>query len=500
MRKKPSGSSPVTALLALLALLASGAAAADDIQDLQSTGAMALAAGDYYGAIESFASALRINAHDLDSYVGTAEAYYWLGEYDQAEVHAARARELSRLNAWVLTLSGRIAIGLGEVDVAREYFSSAKSVEPNNVDADIGLAELALAEGRSLDAAMSLERALSIHPDNRKALLSLVLIYEQARDYDTAEEYLNLALDTHGDEPETHILAAEFDLRRGLVASAAAHARTAQAIDVHSRAAARIRASAALIDGRFLEAVATSEEMLRTYRTDAAAWFLRGQALAGIGRIDEAMDSYRTALRYHPDNEMVRLVAESLAIREYPMDADVRAELAQHAAERAARFSAAFRYTKALTAYQQALRLTPFDAGLRLDYAELHLTLGHRATYLQELRVIASAGQASADINRRISVYANALSESVAERWNIDQFTLQKSTTTTALYLLSDSGPLTYPLADFAVLENIERALQGLERIDVRYSGPAALYSQAFWIATPVWLASVLRVRCSSRE
>ncbi len=470
----------VIVLSLILGFCIAGTVGAQTVGELRATGMEALADDDYYAAIEAFGGAIQVNSQDLRSLVGMAEAYYWLGEYDQAQKLASRALSLSRRDPEVLTLSGRISIGLGDLEAGRDYFSSALVIQPNSVDAEIGLAELSLAEGRNLDAMLSLERALRIRPEHRKALLSLVLVHEQSGDLETAERYLELALETHGNAPETHILAAEYDIRRGNNEGAAAHARTAQVLDAHSTSAPRIRATVALLDGRYAEAIATTEELLRRERTDASIWFLRGQALVGIERIEEAMDSFRTALRYEPDNEIIRLVAENIAIREYPMEAPVRAEFAAYAAERADTFVDGYLYSKALSSYQRALRLTPFDASLRLAYAELHRTLGHTATFLQELAVITEAGQGSPELDRRMSVYENVLSESVAFQWSLDQFTLSKSQTSIAVFLTADSAPLTYPLAERSLLESINTNLQSLERLDVRQSAVSRDFPDAF--------------------
>ncbi len=204
------------------------------------------------------------------------------------------------------------------------------------------------------------------------------------------------------------------------------------------------------------------------------------QALVGAGRIEEAMDSFRTALRYEPDNEIIRLVSENMAIREYPMDAPLRAEFAAYVVEQAELFADGYLYSKALSFYQRALRLTPFDVSLRLAYAELHQTLGHTATYLQELAVITNSGGGTPELDRRISIYENTLSESVAFQWDIDQFTLSKSQTSIAVFLAADSAALTYPLAERSLLESVARNLQSLERLDVRQSGVSLDFANAF--------------------
>lgn len=468
MRIRPTAKTAFRTLLALIIfLLAAAHVSSQTVAQYRASGHDYLSEADYYRAVEAFTAALEINPSDLGALAGIAESYYWLGEYDQAERFAERARGLSGGDASILTMSGRIAIGLGELNLAQAHFEEARRTEPNNVDADIGLAELALAEGRSLDATQALERSLRIRPDNRKALLSLALIYEQSGDYESAEEYLELALRVHGSEPETHILAAEYALRRGRLEEAGSHARTAQALDVNNARAARIRATIALLDRRYLESVVTAEELIQEDRSNVFAWYLRGQALASTGDNQGAMDSFRTALRYEPDNEMIRIVAESLALRAYPLEDPIRTELAEYVEARARRYTSEFRYSRAVLEYQRALRLTPFDSDLRRAYAEVQRSLGYNATYLQELRVIEDSGEASPDTSRRISVFENLLSESVATRWDVDQFTLDKRNTELGLYLIAGPGDLLHTGAESALVEAISRNMRSSEHLEV---------------------------------
>ena len=482
MRKIRSNSSLLrtSVFVALLLLLAVVTAPSQSVTAIRSEGERALRQGDYFEAVEFFRRALTLNPNDFPSNRGLAEAYYWLGEYDQAERFAQTARTLARQNPDVLTLSGRIAIGLGDLDRAGEFFRTALDLEPNNADAELGLAELALAGGKSLDAVRALERALQIRPEYRKALLSLVLVYEAAGEIDAAERYLDLALDAHADSPETHILAAEFELRRGDTREAARQARIAQSLDADNAAAPRIRSVASILDGNYAEVIVTSEELLRERRNDAEVWYLRGIALIRTGETDEGMNAFLSALRFAPDNEVIRLVAEEVALSEYPMDAPVRAELAGHVADKAQRLTREFQFRKALALYQRALRLTPFDADLRIAYADLHRTMGHRATYLSELEVVDTSQMERPGLETRIAVYRNALSDSVSRRWGIDQFTIQRERTPIAVYLVEGAEPAGYPLSGDALLAGVTRTIGSLPRVEVSARGQSRDFAAAF--------------------
>jgi tetratricopeptide (TPR) repeat protein len=386
---------------------------------------------------------------------------------------------LARTNPGVIVLSGRIAIGRGDLDAAADAFARAREIEPNNVEAVIGTAELALARGQSAEARANLERALRLNPDQRKALLSLVLIYEYLGEDDVAEQYLDLARSVHRDRPEVHILAAEYYLRAGELSRAAAAARTAQALDAGNRAALTLRARIAIAESSYLEAVAIAEQLISTNRNDVFAWYARALAKYRLGELADAVTSIRTALRIEPDNELLRIWAEWLALEELELDDPVRAELASVRAEDARVLERAFRYQRALRAYRRALQLAPLDLTIRRRYAELLHDMGFDASYLQELGVLRENGLDDPDLALASEVYENALRSSVSSRWGVDQFTLTRSLVPIGLYL-RDLESDSYPDAAEAVLSFVERTLQGEGRVEVVDARAVPGFSEAF--------------------
>jgi len=437
----------------------------------------ALAFGRFYEAVEAYRGALDENPNSLGAVIGLAEAYYWLGEYDQAQRYVERAERLARTSPRVINLAGRIAIGRGDLDAADAAFARVQQVEPNNVDAAIGRAELALARGQSVEAASRLERALQLNPENRKALLSLILVYEYLGEAEVAQRYLELALSVHRDLPEAHVLAAQYYARAGDYEAASRSARTAQAIDPANRAARTIRAEIAIVQESYLEAATIAEQLIADERGDVRAWYLRAVARYRLGELDAALTSIRTALRVAPDNEALRIWAEWLASRELEFGHPVRQELASARAREAASLERAFRYDRALKAYRRALRLAPLDLDLMRSYAELFRKRGYGASYLQELRVIRENGAETEDLDRTIEVYENALSNAVAARWGVDQFTLDRYRTPIALFLVELDS---YAELDEAVLDYVSRTLAGLERVVVSHAQRADGYATAF--------------------
>lgn len=467
------------ALFVALALLGPAVAVAQDATASVRRGDDALDRGNYFEAVEAYRLALAGNPNFVDALVGLAEAFYRLEEYDQAQTTIDRALRLARRSPRVLNLSGLIAIGRGDLAAAADAFDRVIELEPNNVDAAIGRAELELAQGRSVAAAQTLERALALEPNLRKALLSLVLVYEHLGEQATAERYLELARSVHRDRPEVHVLAAEYHLRASDLDEAARAARTAQAIDAGNTAAARLRAEIALERESYLEAATIAEELIARDRSDVRAWFIRAVSRYRLGELDSALTSVRTILRVDPENESARVWAEWVALRELELDDPVRAELAAARADEGRTLERSFRYERALNAYRRALRLAPLDVNLRRTYAELFRRMNLNASYLQELTIVQANADDDEALDRTVGVFRSALAGSVARRYEVDQFTIDRSASPIALYLTPGST-FRYPQSAEAHLDFLVRTLRGVEGIDVADSGLVGGYAQAF--------------------
>ncbi len=467
--------------LGVLLLLAAtiGLEAQTTAPELVRRGEQALARQRYYEAVESFQLALRENPAYLDAAIGLAESYYWLEEYDRAQDLVDQAARLARFEPRVLNLAGRVAIGRGDLAAAQAAFRRVQELEPHNVDAAIGRAELALARGQGVEAVSSLERALRLNPDQRKALLSLVLVHEYLGREDIARHYLDLALTVHRDRPEVYVLAAQYHLRSGELERAAQAARTAQALDPLNRAAMSMRAQVALAEGSYLEAVTIAEELIAGDRSDVGAWYMRSVALLGLDELTDALSSARTGLRIAPEHEVLRMWTEWVAVERLALDHPVRIELARNRATTAAELERAFRHERALKAYRRALQLAPLDLSIRRAYAELFRMIDARATYVQELRLLLDEGLEDERVLRTVEVFTNALAQSVSSRWGIDQFTLTRTRPPLALYLRSVDGD-DYPLIEHGMLSFLRRTIVSIDGVNLVDVGVVADYADAF--------------------
>ncbi len=427
----------------------------------------ALDAGDAYRAIEEFGLALAENPSYFDAHVGMAEAYYQLDEYDQALASARKASQLRRNDSRLQNLEGRIQIGMGNVAEAGRIFDQILARERHNMDALIGRAELAVAQGQTDEAARRYQEAIRLQPQERRALLALAVLYDYLDDRERAEEYIRLAVRYHPENAVAQLLAAEHYVQRSQVVEAERHARQALAINPASTDALFTLAHIALIRADYNQVLARVEELLDIDRNDHRAWYLRGVSLQEFGDLDESLRSHRMALTVRPDEEIPRLAAEQALLDNTDVEDPRRGEFAQHHFVRARSLADRNLFNRAFASYRRGLQLDPYDREARLGYAELYRLRGFRARYLQELLVLDDYGLGGDDIDDLIEAYQSALAESVAVRWNVDQFSLARSRIRFDLFVQEAAVTSDYPQSDYFLSRQLRNALLAHEAIDV---------------------------------
>ena len=180
--------------LFVLLICSLSAVSANEIQELNKRGEEAQNVGDYYSAIEYYKTAIDLNPAYLSPLRGISESYFILGEYSEALRYVTEALRFASSDLELVNLEGRILLGLGQIEEAHARFALVLSKEPNNINAQFGMAEREIAEGKIQNAAARYREALRISPENRRALLSLVLLYDEIGNENAANYYIMQAL------------------------------------------------------------------------------------------------------------------------------------------------------------------------------------------------------------------------------------------------------------------------------------------------------------------
>lgn len=401
---------------------------------------------DYYSAIQDYLEAVAQNPTYLDAVVGLAQSYYALDQFDSALGYVEKARNLARNDTSLMNLQARILLGLGRTADAGDLFRQVLALEPYNVDARIGQAELNVAQG-NVDGAVTLYRdAIRLAPQNRKALLSLALVYRsQGRD-DAAGDYIRLALQYHSDNAQVHLLAGEYFLSQGRTQDALTQARTALAIQNDYPDALILLAETYLRTGDNSKAVATMDQLIGNSRSSAGAesrqatqsvltaWYLKGLAHSRAGDSSNAINAFQNLLTLDPGDEIARIALENIIRTSLPVESPDRTKSASYHFQKARDLTAQNLYQEAMVEYRQGLQVAPYSRDARLAYAELFGSEGYRGKYVAELSVLEDLGYKDKAISDRLEAYRSLLADSVASDWGISQFDIPRDLTNISLY------------------------------------------------------------------
>lgn len=458
-------------LLVLTAVFAAGILSASyaQSQDTGSTpalsarrlyqqGQQAETSENYYAAIESYLAALKENPSYADPMLGLAQSYYSLDEYDIALKYAEQASHYAGSRSQVLNLQGRILVGLGQVDKARAVYGQVLSTEPNNVQARIGLAELAVAQGNTDGALAQYQGAIRLEPQNRKALLSLALLYRSRGDNGVAGRYIRLALQYHSEDPQVQLLAGEYFLSQGDTEQALAHAQTALALRSGYPDALLLVGEIYLATGDYAKTSASMDQLIaqeRSKETGSAtqagrspvdlAWYIKSVAQEKLNQPGDSIRSFQRLLARNASDEIARLAMEQVVKQNLPMESPDRAMYAKYHFDKARNFENQNLFQHALFQYRQGLQIAPLSLDGRLAFAELYRLEGYRAKYVSELEVLKNLGYTDKTVADRLEIFSSMLHDTVASDWNIDQFAVARNNTSFMVFENPDQNVLTHP-------------------------------------------------------
>lgn len=460
--------------LALL-LTAGGVAAAQTAADARSSpsgDARSLVAAaeksrfseDWYPAIDDYLAAIAKNPSYGDAYVGLAECYYELGEYDQALSYVAKAAPFRKGDSALANLEGFVRIGLGDLAGAGKAFASVAGSLPNDLDARFGQSLLDLSAGRKSEARSRLEESLRISPQNARVILSLALIAsDQGRTAD-AQALVEKALRYHGSEPKTQYVAASLAAAAGDYDKAAFYARNALDLRPGYSEARLLLGSLMYLSRSFDQAIALMREAVARDRKDGLAWYTLGLAQEGAGKRSDAVYSLNTAVALRPDDEVARIALELAVTDSTNAEDPSRASYADWHVVRGKEFEDRSSYDQAIFEYRRALRIYPYSKQARLLYAGMLKARGFPGKYLSELLFLKNNGAADQAVLDAIETYDSLLVDALGRNWGVEEESLPKRPYKIALMYIDRGGSGIHAAEQELVLRYLEDVLASSSR------------------------------------
>jgi len=436
----------------------------------------------YYQAIETYKLALIGNQHYIDPMIGLAQSFFALEEYNEALFWIEKSNIYDKNRSDLKNLKGRILISRGRFSEARSLFEEVRSSEPNNLDANFGLAELEIAEGKVRSGTVLFEETLKMEPANRKALLTLTVLYDSLGNDSKSEQYIRQALHYHFDNVTTQYLAAQHYFLLEKYDLSESHAKTALAIRSDHQPSIHLLGNLYLKTNNFTEAVNFLNQSIRVNPSDHLVWYALGLAYTKLGSIDRSLLAYDRALSLRPDDEITRLALERNLIDNLTMETPLRERYALYHLRRGISFEEKNIYPKALAEFRRGMKVDPHARDIRLSYAGIYKKMGYPSKYLSELKVLADLFPVTSEIEDEIEIQSSLQEETVANTWRINQFSVEtnKPRYSFALYILPEQENVDHFAGGDILLEYFTDLMLHEEHIEVPMAATILSFADGF--------------------
>lgn len=420
--------------------------------------------GDVYSSLEYYSKSIELNPRFHQSLYGMAQVYFRLAEYDAADFYIDLAKQLSKDNLDYLAMEGRIKVGLGNLEEANAIFRSILESEPYNLSARLGIAEIDLIENRYNEAESKYLNSLSISPESKRALLSLLLLYDSMGEYGRGEVILNKLNNYYSYDPDVKLAAAEHYLRSGDLLRAEENAITLFSVNSKIDEVRPLLAEIYLEKGEADLSVGFLEEQLKYNRDDLQLRYLLAISYSQIDRITESLHNFDYILKNAPYDELSRLAAEDLAI-EYRVESKME-EYADYHFNEGRKFEQLFRYDRALFEYRRGLKINPDSIEGRLLYGEIYYKRGFPGKYLDILNLLEWNGYDEPSFLNRKKQLEHLKEPSIAEFWGVDQFYLLKNRYLLDLYVKKPDIQSYHNLSELTIARFFDYELEKYDRLN----------------------------------
>jgi predicted Zn finger-like uncharacterized protein len=288
----------------------------------------------------------------------------------RGETNAARKRyqlalKFNARNAKAQLGAGRLLLAAGKIKEASNHFRSAQTVEPNNIEVAMLLADSMLQLGRPAEARDALVAILKRAPNNPRIRLVMGRVEESVRAYEAAIKQYERAIKL---DPKF------FEAYRALAGVNLARKKAPEAFDALKRAAKKLPKDARVANAfgeihfavrEYKAARRRFEEALGIDGKLNAALFNLAQTLVAQGKLEPALKKYQQLQQR--DSDFPNLSAGLGAL--YVKQGD---------------------YKAAALAYDKALRVIRPKAALHLAAGRAYVKAGHWEKALKESNALLS--------------------------------------------------------------------------------------------------------------
>ena len=368
----------------------------NDPMNLYYEGYRLLQNGDYFSAIDNFKKSLSKNKYYLEAFLGIAEAYYYLDEYDEALAYINDAKKLNSNDSRTLNLEGRVLLALGNVAQSKVIFDKILLKEPHNIDAMIGRANFFLSKGnvhsalRTYLGGVDTVGAYKVAPNDKRVLLSLALLYDDEGKSREALKYVKEAIDAAPYDYLVYSIASELFYKNKDIDKASEYIDIALKYNPNDKSSLLTKSYIEIDKNNFPLAMESLNRLISIDKGNVYAMYTMAELLNKMGNYSDSIAYLTRALSLNSNDEISRLLLKNDILTLYRTDikAEERKNLAKYYKDEAIASIRKNYYLNALINLKDALELDPADPELMSMKANIVLTQGYISRFLSESKVV----------------------------------------------------------------------------------------------------------------
>lgn len=281
-------------------------------------GDILLLQNDLSAASEQYSAAIAQDHTRYQAYIARAQVYLKTGDIDLAETDALQAVAQAPENSLSHYTLGTVFNRKARFGEAKTQFQRAVELYPYNVQALLGLVNIAILEGQYTEAEGLLDTVYSVSPeDNTANFFSAMLLALKGDDLAAREQLIELSF-TGDDNPQTARLLGHVAYRLGDYDVALRKLQAVLDVAPFDRASRLIAVEILLIGGDAEQALDLLEPMVEDLGTnDLAAVTMAADATARLSDFERAIAYTKRAIELAQAPETIldaELVAEKIEI------------------------------------------------------------------------------------------------------------------------------------------------------------------------------------------
>jgi len=278
-------------------------------------GSTCFSKGDFEGALKNFDSALALEPANITAMLAKGSALLKLAREKEALDAFNKVLAVESHNEKALHGKSRLLVYLQQWGDAARTLDAYLQLKPADIEALGWKGDVLMALGKRGDAGLAYETALNLQPDNADlktklerarldiaSILSRAMVSTASGNYDDALAYYEEILKY---EPSnTRALAGKAGVcrRLGRKEEAINSLDAVLSLEPDNPSALLERAKLHLEEGHLTEALDSAEKFIKVNPVDVRGMILKGDALEGMDRFDEAREAYKQALAIEIDN------------------------------------------------------------------------------------------------------------------------------------------------------------------------------------------------------